>query len=57
MHTSFEMGAMILRRHEKIKWLLAYENWNVDIGLLCGFTGKAQIGKGSGLCLIKCKIC
>ena len=47
MHTSFEMGAMIFKGYmKKSKWLLAYENWNVDIGLLCGFTGKAQIGKG-----------
>ena len=31
---------------KKSTWLSTYENWNVDIGLSCGFSGKAQIGKG-----------
>ena len=31
---------------KKSLWLNTYENWNVDIGLKCGFSGKAQIGKG-----------
>ena len=52
----FEAGPMIFKGEmKKSIWLNSYENWNVDIGLVVVFL-VAQIGKGYGLCQIRCQI-
>lgn len=47
MHTTMEAGAMLRKGDMKTTaWIQAYERNNVQVGLSCGMSGKAQIGKG-----------
>ncbi|CAO1651747.1 malate synthase G [Parasphingorhabdus sp. NYA22] len=47
IHTSMQAGAVLAKADiKKSDWITAYEQRNVAIGLACGMSGKAQIGKG-----------
>jgi malate synthase len=47
IHTAMEGGPFLRKDDIRTQpWITAYERRNVEIGLLTGFSGKAQIGKG-----------